>query len=167
MRIQVPRVSAKYCETVLFLLECLGGRIEGKVKLAKLMYFADFDHFEQFEAAISGDVYTNREMGPLGGLLDAATRQLHSEGAIERTQESKMAGGEKTMCLTLLGKRETSLLSESEKGTIRRVADKYGKLNGKQLTDLVHNEAPWLGTKPGEKIPYELAFYRGTAFGEC
>ena len=53
--------------------------------------------------------------------------------------------------------------SEEEKEMLDRVIVKYGHLNGKQLEDLTHAEAPYIGTKPKE-IPYELAFYRGTDF---
>jgi hypothetical protein len=36
----------KYKDTILYFCERLGGKIEGKKKLAKLLYFADFDMFK-------------------------------------------------------------------------------------------------------------------------
>ena len=41
---------------------------------------------------------------------------------------------------------------------------KYGHLNRKQLEELSHAEAPYIGTELRKEIPYELAFYRGTEF---
>ena len=54
--------------------------------------------------------------------------------------------------------------TKEEKEMLDRVIQKYGHLNGKQLEDLTHAEAPYSGTKPNEEIFYELAFYRGTDF---
>ena len=47
-----------------------------------------------------------------------------------------------------------------------RIAIKYGQLNGKQLEELSHAEAPFIGTELKKEIPYELAFYRGTDFSD-
>jgi len=37
-------------------------------------------------------------------------------------------------------------------------------LNGKELENLTHMEAPFVGTEDKKEIPYELSFYRGTEF---
>ena len=47
-----------------------------------------------------------------------------------------------------------------------RITVKYGHLNGKQLEELSHAEAPYIGTELKKEIPYELAFYRGTDFND-
>jgi uncharacterized phage-associated protein len=47
-----------------------------------------------------------------------------------------------------------------------RVIARYGQLNGKQLEDLTHAEAPYIGTEPSQTIAYELSSYRGTDFGD-
>jgi len=41
-----------------------------------------------------------------------------------------------------------------------------GHLNGTQLEELSHAEAPYIGTELRSEIPYELAFYRGTDFSD-
>ena len=53
-----------------------------------------------------------------------------------------------------------------EKKMLDRVIMRYGHLNGKQLEELSHAEAPYIGTELRKDIPYELAFYRGTDFSE-
>jgi len=45
---------------------------------------------------------------------------------------------------------------------LNRIVVKYGYLTGKQLEELSHAEAPYIGTELRKEIPYELAFYRGT-----
>jgi uncharacterized phage-associated protein len=60
----------------------------------------------------------------------------------------------------------TDVLSDEERQMLDRVARKYGNLNGKQLEELSHAEAPYIGTLLKQEIPYELAFYRGTDFSD-
>mgnify|MGYP001591214234 FL=1 len=65
-----------------------------------------------------------------------------------------------------LAEPDELILDIEERRMLDRVAIKYGQLNGKQLGELSHAEAPYVGTKPGEDISYELAFYRGTDFSD-
>src|SRR3989338_6415522 len=61
----MPKISEKkYKEIILYLAENLGGEIKGKKKLAKLLYFVDFDFFEKFQKSLTGDVYKALPMGP-------------------------------------------------------------------------------------------------------
>jgi len=54
------------------------------------------------------------------------------------------------------------IFSKDEQEILDRVVLKYGHLTGKQLEDLTHAEAPYIGTALNQEIAYELAFYRGT-----
>ena len=60
----------KYKEVILCLAEKLGGEIKGKKKLAKLLYFVDFDFFEKFEKSLTGDVYKALPMGPFPATME-------------------------------------------------------------------------------------------------
>jgi len=53
----------KYKDVILYLGEQLGGEIKGKKKLAKLLYFVDFDFYEKFQKSLTGDVYKALPMG--------------------------------------------------------------------------------------------------------
>ena len=55
----------KYQQVILYLCKKLGGEIQGKKKLAKLLYFADFDFFEKNQKPITGDTYKALPMGPV------------------------------------------------------------------------------------------------------
>src|SRR3989344_2788337 len=120
----------KYQNAVLYLCQKLKGEIRGKKKLAKLLYFADFDLYEKSQKSITGDVYRALPMGPVPSTLEEITAEM---------TKKKMLGV---------------------------VVVKYGHLNGKQLEELSHAEAPYIGTELRKEIPYELAFYRGTDFSE-
>ena len=46
----MPKINEKkYKNIILYFFSKLGGIIRGKKKLAKLLYFADFDFFEKYE----------------------------------------------------------------------------------------------------------------------
>src|SRR3989344_2830279 len=120
----------KYQNAVLYLCQKLKGEVRGKKKLAKLLYFADFDLYEKSQKSITGDVYYALPMGPVPSALEEITVEM------------------------------------TKKKMLSRIVTKYGRLNGKQLEELSHAEAPYVGTELRKEIPYELAFYRGTDFRE-
>jgi uncharacterized phage-associated protein len=150
----------KYEQTILALLREMGGEVRGKKKLAKLLYFIDFDHFEKFENSVTGEDYFNRQMGPLGINLAKVLRGLERKEKIGITTKQEMAGGYPTECYRLASGDIEISLDESEMDEVRGVVQRYGRLTGRELESIAHDEAPWLATENGEKIPYELAFYR-------
>ena len=71
----MPINQKKYQDAVLYLCKKLGGEVRGKKKLAKLLYFADFDYYEKYEKPITGDVYNALPMGPVPASLDEITQK--------------------------------------------------------------------------------------------
>lgn len=63
----------KYQNAVLYLCQQLKGEIHGKKKLAKLLYFVDFDFYERYEKSITGDTYKALPMGPVPSAFGAIT----------------------------------------------------------------------------------------------
>jgi len=49
---------------------------------------------------------------------------------------------------------------------LNRVIKKYGALNGEQLAELSHAEAPYTAAELYQEIPYEFTYYRGTDFSD-
>lgn len=156
----------KYQDTILYLCHKLGGELRGKKKLAKLLYFADFDFYEKYERSITGDIYRAFPMGPLPTSLDDITGELVSKKKMSIQQDEIREGynpAEKYICHVGL---EESSLDMDERKMLDRIILKYGHLNGKELEELSHAEAPYIATPLREEIPYELTFYRGTDFGD-
>lgn len=154
----------KYVHTILLLLEKLGGSIRGKKKLAKLLYFVDFDFYEKYENSITGDVYKHLPMGPFPIHLEEITSQLRDNGQISIAQEPWSPEHQPYEVYRACAKPDLTIFSSEELAMIGRVAVIYGGLTGTQLEKLSHEEAPYVGTKPSEEIPYELSLYRGTDF---
>src|SRR3990167_2382135 len=66
----------KYQNAILYLCQKLGGEVRGKKKLAKLLYFVDFDFYEKTQKSVTGDVYKALPMGPFPTALDKMTIEM-------------------------------------------------------------------------------------------
>lgn len=157
----------KYENVILYLCSKLGGEVRGKKKLAKLLYYVDFDSFEKTQSSVTGDIYKALPMGPVPNSLQDVTREMVKSGAINVESVSEKEGLNPTEVYTCLKSPETSIFSSEEKQILDRVVVKYGHLNGRQLEELTHAEAPYNGTEPLQEIPYELAYYRATDFADA
>ncbi|MDP2586584.1 MAG: Panacea domain-containing protein [Candidatus Komeilibacteria bacterium] len=155
----------KYKEVILYLAEKLGGEIKGKKKLAKLLYFVDFDFFEKFQKSLTGDVYKALPMGPFPITMERVLTDMAREEKITIKFEKVRADYNPTEIYRVKKKIEGNF-SKEEQQILDRVVLKYGNLSGKQLEDLTHAEAPYIGTAPNQEIAYELAYYRGTNMDE-
>ena len=156
----------KYQNTVLYLCRQLGGEVRGKKKLAKLLYFADFDFYEKCQKSITGDTYSALPMGPFPSSLDDVTTKMVEKKEIAVKQVAERKGYNPTEVYRCLIEPDDAALDSEEKKMLNRVVVKYGGLNGKQLEELSHAEAPYIGTALNHEIPYELSFYRGTDFND-
>lgn len=155
----------KYGNLILYIASKLDGVIKGKKRLAKLLYFADFDFFEKYEKPITGEIYKALPMGPFPVHMEKMTKNLSDDRKlIISFEEPIKADYNPTEVYKSERSADESVFSEDEINIINRVVLKYGHLSGKQLEDLTHAEAPFIGTAPNEEIPYELSLYRGTDF---
>jgi uncharacterized phage-associated protein len=160
----------KYQNAILYLCQGLKGEVRGKKKLAKLLYFADFDLYEKTQKSITGDTYKALPMGPFPSALEEITSEMAEKNMIKIEQVEEREGyiaTETYRCTNECAVQpDFSALNDEEKKMLDRIVLKYGQLNGKQLEELSHAEAPYVGTELRKEIPYELAFYRGTDFSD-
>lgn len=158
----------KYENVILYLCDKLGGSISGKKKLAKLLYYVDFDHFEYNESmkSITGDDYQAWKMGPVPENYMQIISKLQKDNRIKVEKKDSIIGLHPTEVFISLSPADEKSFTEDEKFILDRVAEKYGKLNGKELEVLTHQEAPYIATENNQIMAYELAFYRGTEFND-
>jgi uncharacterized phage-associated protein len=156
----------KYQNAVLYLCWKLKGEVRGKKKLAKLLYFVDFDLYEKYQKSITGDVYRALPMGPVPSALEEITNEMTKKKMLGIEQVEEKDGYNPTEVYKSLTEPDLSVFDDNEKKMLDRIVIKYGHLNGKQLEELSHAEAPYIGTELRKDIPYELAFYRGTDFSD-
>ena len=156
----------KYQNAILYLCRQLKGEVRGKKKLAKLLYFADFDFYEKYQKSITGDVYRALPMGPVPSALEEITEEMKKKKmlAIERIEEHK--GYNPTEVFRYIAEPDMSVFDTKEKKMLDRIVLKYGNLTGKQLEELSHAEAPYTAAEPYQEVPYEFTYYRGTDFSD-
>lgn len=154
---------AKLEQVLLYLLQNANNEHLGKVKLMKLLYYIDFDHFERYDRPVTGASYMKFAHGPVPQDVDLLLRIMQQEGKIEI--EHVPAFNYLRTKYTAHVEPDFGLLDHEERETVARVAGKWEDFSMRQIVDATHNEAPWLGVALGEEIPYHLAYYRNT-FGE-
>jgi uncharacterized phage-associated protein len=157
-----------YENTILYLCKALGGTINGKKKLAKLLYFIDFDRYEYKESmeSVTGDTYEHWKMGPVPKHYTEVAAKLVKTGKLNWDKTENPLGYSPTEVFTYVAEPDMSKLDQDDIDIINHVVGKYGKLSGKELEILSHKEAPYIATEPNEEIPYDLAFYRETDFSD-
>jgi len=153
----------KYRNVILFLARKLG-KVWGKKKFYKLLYFLDFDFFEKHEKPITGDIYHKLMMGPAPSYFDAIVDELFKEGLLEVSKGRSGPGYNDAYIYKALVEPDTSVFSEEEIKMMNRIIKVYGGKSGTQLEILTHKEAPYLAVGESEEIPLELSHYRGTVF---
>jgi antitoxin SocA-like protein len=160
--------TKKYENAILYLCQSVGGALYGKKKLAKLLYFTDFDRYEYKESnkSITGDTYQKLPMGPFPTHFPAIVDKLVRANKLTITQEDYQPGFNPFEVYTCKTEPDMSVFDEDDIKILNRVSKIYGGLSGKQLEELSHAEAPYLGTEETAEIPYELAYYRETQFDE-
>lgn len=160
--------QAKYENTILYLCNALGGAVNGKKKLAKLLYYIDFDRYEYKESmqSVTGDSYKHWKMGPVPDSYTQVINLLEKQGKLAHSKTSGDAGYNPTEVFTSKSKPDVSVFDKDDIIIMDRVVKKYGGLTGKELETLTHQEAPYVGTELDEEIPYDLAFYRETDFSD-
>lgn len=160
--------SKKYENTILYLCAALGGSLQGKKKLAKLLYYADFDRYEYKESSksITGDAYKAWKMGPVPEHYVEVLDLMQKSGSLEINETEGNNSYSPTTVFRSKKQPDMSVFDDDDIKILKHVAGRYGQLNGKQLEDLTHAEAPYVGTDANDEIVYELAFYRGTDFSD-
>ena len=162
----MPLHREKYQNAVLYFCQKLKGEVRGKKKLAKLLYFADFDLYEKNQRSLTGDVYRALPMGPVPAALEEITSEMTKKKMLGIEQVEEREGYNPTEIYKCFTEPDLSVFDEEEKKMLNRIVVRYGHLTGKQLEELSHAEAPYVGTELCKEIPYELAFYRGTDFND-
>ena len=163
-RISVPKLKVdKFKNVLLYILEkCAGKPNVGETVLYKLLYFSDFNYYELYEEHLTGAKYRKLPYGPVPQKLDIIINQMVEKGQLQRVK-TDYHGFPQTRYLPL-EKANLTELKASEKEVIDRVIEQLSDWSAAAISNYSHKDLPWLASKEGEEINYELAFYRDTPF---
>ncbi len=163
-RIAVPKLQInKFKNVLLYILErCAGKPNVGETVLYKLLYFSDFNYYELYEEHLTGAKYRKLPFGPVPQKLDIIIQQMMEHGQLKRVK-TEYHGYPQTRYLPL-EKADLTKLKASEKEVIDRVIEQMSDWSATAISNYSHRDMPWLASKEGEEINYELAFYRDAPF---
>lgn len=163
-RISVPKLQVnKFKNVLLYILErCAGKPNVGEAVLYKLLYFSDFNYYELYEEQLTGATYRKLPYGPVPQKLDTIISQMIESSSLKRVK-TEYHGYSQTRYLPLI-KADLTLLKASEKEVIDRVIEQMSDWSASAISNYSHKDLPWLASKEGEDINYELAFYREAPF---
>jgi uncharacterized phage-associated protein len=160
--------TSKYENAILFLCEKLGGSIDGKKKLYKLLYYVDFDRYKLKESqqAITRDTFKHYPMGPVPAECFKIINQMSRDGKL-RVELHETPFENDMEVFVGLEKPDVSVFDISDEFILTYIAAKYGKYSGNKLAALTHDEVPYKITDMLDDIPIELSLYRDTDFEDA
>lgn len=123
-----------------------------KVKLMKMLWYADALSYKKNGYAITGLVYRHNEMGalPIGHYSLMNLENLDVREEVSPNYDSMLhVYPRKGM--------DYSVLSDKERSVLDAVIKKFKNYKAKEIVDYMHEEKAYLETKPGEIIPFSLA----------
>ena len=163
-RISVPIFQVeKFKNVLLYILErCAGKPNVGETVLYKMLYFSDFNYYELYEEHLTGAKYRKLPFGPVPQKLDSLLQQMIEKQQLQRVK-TVYRGFAQTRYLPLV-KADLKALKASEAEVIDRVIEQMSDWSASAISDYSHKDMPWLASKDGEEINYELAFYREAPF---
>lgn len=163
-RSSVPTLQVnKFKNVLLYILErCAGKPNVGETVLYKLLYFCDFNYYELCEEHLTGAKYRKLPFGPVPQKLDTIINQMIDNGQLQRVK-SEFHGFPQTRYLPL-EKADLTKLRASEKEIIDRVIEQMSDWSAAAISKYSHKDMPWLASKEGEVIHYELSFYRDAPY---
>lgn len=149
----------KYKQVILYLLKRgANNPWLGKVKLFKLLYYCDFDHYQAFDSPITGDTYRKRPYGPVGEHAEKILLEMRDQELI--TIGTKTVGDFTQYVFDARIEPEPDKLSISEREILDHVISKWASHRTGEIVTATHGEAPWRAVEMGQEIPYSLAYYR-------
>jgi transcriptional regulator with XRE-family HTH domain len=163
-RISLPSLQVnKFKNVILYILErCAGKPNVGETVIYKLLYFSDYNYYELYEEHLTGAKYRKLPYGPVPQKFDVIINQMIDTGQIQRVK-TEYHGYRQTRFLPLI-KANLTELKASEKEIIDRVIEQMSDWSAAAISNYSHNDMPWVASKEGEEINYELAFYRAAPY---
>jgi uncharacterized phage-associated protein len=153
--------GTKYREVLRYLLASDANNDKlGKVKLMKLLYYADFDHFEKHGKSITGDRYYKLPYGPVPGQAQLILESMRDAGLINVEHRPVFRYMKYYFSLTEKGTIKEYELHPDELATLAAVVEKWKNHSTEEIVLASHGEPPWQKVGYGTEIPYELVYFR-------
>ncbi len=156
----------KFKHVFLYLLEKTAGKINiNEPSIFNLLYFADFDYYEQYETHLSSILYKKLGNQIIAENGDQIIKSLiENESVLRIKTKSSILNKKIQFRLIPLEKADLTKIKASEKETIDHVFELMANWSASALADYANGDLPFITTKEGKIIKYELAFYRESPY---
>lgn len=127
----------------------------GRTKLAKALFYSDFEHYKACGSPITGATYIRMPFGPFPKELGDAERELADEGYVY-PDYLKDEGQEKRLVpLKALSQQWLGLFDDLQLEIVNNWTDQVASASARRISDLSHEHPGWrLAEKDGDVIPY-------------
>ncbi|MCP9861403.1 type II TA system antitoxin MqsA family protein [Cyanobium sp. Cruz-8H5] len=127
-------------------------------KVCKLLFYADFLHYQKWEEAITGCCYKRLPHGPVPVAYDFLHGTLAEAGLVETVEVEYGDGIEGTEFRPGPQAVEPERwLSPAELHVLEVVANRFEKMTASKISRLSHRETAWLETPSFQVISYDHA----------
>jgi len=150
----------KLRQSIIFFVSTGDPNTLGKTKLLKLLYYADFDHYELADESITGSTYRKLPMGPVPKAAFPVLDAMVEDGTIS-VQDMRTPSFIRKQ-YTAQAEFDQSLFSGAELQTLRAVADRWKTVRTEDIVAASHHDPPWNAVAMHGEIPYHLVYYRNT-----
>lgn len=125
----------------------------GKTKLAKVLYFADFEAYRRYGKSITGSAYIHLENGPIPNSFYEVLPEMEEENTIAIEKERVFSYHRERV--KALKNADLSEFSAEDMKVVDETIQMLLPQNAKGASDLSHVEIAWNRTEERELIPYE------------
>ena len=130
-----------------------------KVKMCKLLFYADFSHFKKTGRSISGTSYIAINMGPVPNNFDGLFNEARREGFLQIAYKDFPNGGIGEQFFPGIKGTDENIFSELEMTTLQEVVLRFKKTGTDEMISMSHEEDAWKKTQANnELISYRFAF---------
>ena len=150
----------KMIQTILFVLHKTAGKPNvWKIVINKLLYFADFNHYEKYWESITWDIYIKKPMWPVPKNMDWVIALMQKADMIQEISNNYYGYKQTKYIPNALWDKGVFNVTEIE--DLDEVINNYSDKTWKQLTDFSHWDVPFQATTNiGDEISYNFAHYR-------
>jgi len=146
----------KICQVVRYFVE---QDSPWKVKLNKLLFYADFLHFRRTGFGISGAQYIAIQMGPVPKNFDGLFGEAMSEGFIDLEIMHFDNGGTGELYRPGAKGLSKDVFSPEELQTLEQVVQRFRTTNTREIIELSHKERAWTERVDGHRaVEYWFGF---------
>lgn len=128
----------------------------GRVKLVKIIYFADMEAFRLHRQPVTGSAWFRDNFGPTPADFLETLDALKAAGNISESEREYFGRMQKR--IEVLSEPSVDLLTDRELGIVDRVIDRFADWNASQLSQHSHGVA-WRLSEGERYIPYEYSLY--------